>query len=109
MMFLVIGWLGFQVSATSCRNIFLSNSNISEILYVFLNPKKADIDESGTLNCEEFVTMAVHLKRMGSDEHLSQAFHYFDKNRNGFIEIEELQEALLHDDLVPNNGQLIDL
>ncbi|XVF65468.1 hypothetical protein PTKIN_Ptkin09bG0252000 [Pterospermum kingtungense] len=67
----------------------------------------ADIDESGTLNCEEFVTMAVHLKRMGSDEHLSQAFNYFDKNGSGYIEIEELQEALLQDDHDSNNGQLI--
>ena len=51
--------------------------------------------------------MAVHLKRIGNDEHLSQAFHYFDKNQSGYIEFEELQEALLQDDLVPNNGQLI--
>ncbi|XWS13268.1 hypothetical protein CRYUN_Cryun36dG0023100 [Craigia yunnanensis] len=67
----------------------------------------ADVDESGTLSCDEFVTMAVHLKRIGNDEHLSQAFHYFDKNQSGYIEFEELQEALLQDDLVPNNGQLI--
>ncbi|WRX22104.1 Protein kinase domain - like 10 [Theobroma cacao] len=67
----------------------------------------ADIDGNGTLNCEEFVTMAVHLKRMSNDEHLSQAFHHFDKNQSGYIEFEELQEALLHDDLGPNNEQVI--
>ncbi|XVE81146.1 hypothetical protein DITRI_Ditri15bG0039200 [Diplodiscus trichospermus] len=67
----------------------------------------ADIDESGTLSCEEFVTMAVHLKRIGNDEHLSQAFRYFDKNQSGFIEFEELQEALLQDDFGHTDEQLI--
>ncbi|XVE84594.1 hypothetical protein DITRI_Ditri17bG0025200 [Diplodiscus trichospermus] len=68
----------------------------------------ADVDGSGTLSSEEFVTMAVHLKKMGNDEHLSQAFHFFDKNQSGYIEVEELQEALLHDhNLGPNNEQLI--
>ncbi|XP_022734013.1 calcium-dependent protein kinase 24-like [Durio zibethinus] len=67
----------------------------------------ADIDGNGTLSCEEFVTMAVHLKRIGNDEHLSQAFRFFDKNQSGFIEFEELQEALLHDNLGPCNEQLI--
>ena len=43
--------------------------------------------------------MAVHLKRIGNDEHLSQAFHYFDKKQTGYIKLEELQEALLQDDL----------
>ncbi|KAK8498083.1 hypothetical protein V6N13_121417 [Hibiscus sabdariffa] len=60
----------------------------------------ADIDGNGTLSQEEFVIMAVHLKRMdGSDELLSQAFRVFDKNQSGYIELEELQEALSHDDL----------
>ncbi|XVF37834.1 hypothetical protein REPUB_Repub20aG0045100 [Reevesia pubescens] len=67
----------------------------------------ADIDGNGTLSCEEFVTMAVHLKRIDNDEHLAQAFHYFDKNQSGYIEIEELQEGLLQDDLGHNNEQLI--
>ncbi|XP_022722444.1 calcium-dependent protein kinase 24-like [Durio zibethinus] len=67
----------------------------------------ADIDGNGTLSCEEFVTMAVHLKRISNDEHLSQAFRYFDKNQSGYIEFEELEEALLPDNHGPNNEQLI--
>lgn len=50
--------------------------------------------------------MAVHLKRIGDDQ-LSQAFQYFDKNQSGYIEVEELKEALLQDDPGPNNEQLI--
>ncbi|CAM8940987.1 unnamed protein product [Rhodiola kirilowii] len=42
--------------------------------------------------------MSVHLRRIGSDEHLDQAFQYFDKNKSGYIEFEELQEALVDDD-----------
>ncbi|KAJ7980716.1 putative Calcium-dependent protein kinase [Quillaja saponaria] len=68
----------------------------------------ADIDGNGTLNCEEFVTMSVHLKRIGSDELLFQAFHFFDKNQSGYIEFDELREALVDDDkLGPNNEQVI--
>ncbi|RRT82789.1 hypothetical protein B296_00002578 [Ensete ventricosum] len=54
----------------------------------------ADIDGNGTVNCEEFVTVTVHLKRIGSEEHLPKAFNYFDKNQSGYIEIDELREAL---------------
>lgn len=72
-----------------------------------LSFQKADADGNGTLSCEEFVTASVHLKRIGSDEHLSQAFSYFDKNQSGYIEFEELREALLDDNLDPNNDQVI--
>lgn len=51
--------------------------------------------------------MVVHLKRIGNDEHLTQAFHHFDKNQSGYIEFEELKETLLQDDPGPNNEQLI--
>ncbi|KVH90932.1 Calcium-binding EF-hand, partial [Cynara cardunculus var. scolymus] len=42
----------------------------------------ADLDENGVLNCDEFMMIAVHLKRISNDDHLRQAFHYFDKNKN---------------------------
>ncbi|CAL9749810.1 unnamed protein product [Musa acuminata subsp. burmannicoides] len=54
----------------------------------------ADIDGNGTVNCEEFVTVTVHLKRIDSEEHLPKAFNYFDKNQSGYIEIDELREAI---------------
>ncbi|XP_019054603.1 PREDICTED: calcium-dependent protein kinase 8-like isoform X1 [Nelumbo nucifera] len=66
-----------------------------------------DIDGSGTLNYEDFVTISIHLKRISSKEHLSTAFNLFDKNDSGFIEYEELREALLEDDLGPDNEQVI--
>ncbi|KAE8718351.1 Calcium-dependent protein kinase 24 [Hibiscus syriacus] len=68
--------------------------------------ESADVDGSGTLTYDEFVTMAVHLRRIGDDQ-LSQAFRYFDKNQTGYIEFDELKEALLQDDNSPNNEQLI--
>jgi calcium-dependent protein kinase len=45
--------------------------------------------------------VSVHLKKIGSDEHLSKAFEYFDKDGSGFIEVDELREAL-EGDLGPN-------
>ncbi|XP_004507321.1 calcium-dependent protein kinase 24 [Cicer arietinum] len=58
----------------------------------------ADFDGNGTLNCEEFITMSVHLRRIGNDEHLSEAFNFFDKNQSGYVEFEELKDALSDDD-----------
>ncbi|KAI7738993.1 LOW QUALITY PROTEIN: hypothetical protein M8C21_030526, partial [Ambrosia artemisiifolia] len=57
----------------------------------------ADLDENGVLNCEEFMMVAIHLKRISNDDHLRQAFHHFDKNKNGYIEFDELNESLFED------------
>lgn len=51
--------------------------------------------------------MSVHLKRIGSDEHLAKAFSIFDKNKSGYIEPEELKESLVEENLGSNNEQLI--
>ncbi|KAF4356185.1 hypothetical protein G4B88_015374 [Cannabis sativa] len=67
----------------------------------------ADADGTGTLNCEEFVTVSVHLKKISNEENLSQAFSYFDKNESGFIEFDELKEALLDHKLDFANDQVI--
>ncbi|KAM7256815.1 hypothetical protein ACFE04_012556 [Oxalis oulophora] len=67
----------------------------------------ADTDGNGTLSCDEFVTMSVHLKRIGNDEHLLQAFNHFDKDQSGYIEFDELRDGLLDDNLGPNNEQVI--
>ncbi|POO03431.1 Serine/threonine protein kinase [Trema orientale] len=67
----------------------------------------ADVDGSGTLDCEEFVTVSVHLKKIGNDENLCQAFSHFDKNQSGYIEFDELKEALLDGKLDSNNDQVI--
>lgn len=55
---------------------------------------QTDVDGDGTLNYSEFVAVSVHLKKMANDEHLHKAFNFFDKNQSGYIEIEELREAL---------------
>ncbi|KAG2274092.1 hypothetical protein Bca52824_056647 [Brassica carinata] len=53
-----------------------------------------DVDGDGTLNYGEFVAVSVHLKKMANDEHLHKAFNFFDQNQSGYIETEELREAL---------------
>lgn len=59
------------------------------------------------LNCEEFVTMAVHLQRLSNDDHLRHAFQQFDKNKSGYIEFEDLKISLFDDNLAPTNDQVI--
>ncbi|CAL9776695.1 unnamed protein product [Musa acuminata subsp. burmannicoides] len=56
-----------------------------------------DATGKGTLDYGEFVAVSIHLQRMANDEHLRRAFSYFDKDENGYIEPEELQEALAED------------
>jgi len=60
-------------------------------------PKQVDTNGKGTLDYGEFVAVSLHLQRMANDEHLRRAFSYFDKDGNGYIEAEELQEALAED------------
>ncbi|KAK9986755.1 hypothetical protein SO802_031706 [Lithocarpus litseifolius] len=66
-----------------------------------------DIDKDGYLDYGEFVAISVHLRKMGNDdEHLLKAFKFFDKNKTGYIEIEELRDALA-DELEPNCEEVI--
>ncbi|XP_061348838.1 calcium-dependent protein kinase 13 isoform X1 [Gastrolobium bilobum] len=51
----------------------------------------------GTLDYGEFVAVSLHLKRMANDEHIRKAFSYFDKDGNGYIEPDELRNALMED------------
>lgn len=54
----------------------------------------ADVDGNGVLDYGEFVAVTIHLQRMENDEHFRKAFMFFDKNGSGYIELEELREAL---------------
>jgi len=67
---------------------------------------QADADGNGSLDYGEFVTLSVHLRKIGNDEHLHKAFAYFDRNKSGYIEIDELRESLA-DDLGQNHEEVI--
>ncbi|KAJ8426375.1 hypothetical protein Cgig2_000570 [Carnegiea gigantea] len=68
----------------------------------------ADVDGDGTLNYGEFVAVSVHIRKMANDEHLHRAFSFFDKNKTGFIEVDELRDALNDDsDAVTNIDDVI--
>lgn len=58
---------------------------------------QVDTHGKGTLDCGEFIAVSLHLQRMANDEHLHKAFSYFDKDGNGFIEPDELRDALKED------------
>nr|DAD42375.1 TPA_asm: hypothetical protein HUJ06_000605 [Nelumbo nucifera] len=66
----------------------------------------ADVDRDGYLDYGEFVAVSVHLRKMANDEHLRKAFDFFDQNQSGYIEIEELREALA-DEEGANNEEVI--
>lgn len=74
---------------------------------LFISILKADLDGSGTIDCEEFVTLTIHMRKIGNDEILFQAFRFFDRNENGYIEPDELRETMVDDNLGLNNDQVI--
>ncbi|KAL7595342.1 hypothetical protein Lser_V15G28415 [Lactuca serriola] len=65
--------------------------------------ESADVDRDGTLNFGEFIAANVHLKKMANDEHLHKAFNFFDKNNDGYIEVDELRHALSDEGDVNND------
>ncbi|KAE8692538.1 Calcium-dependent protein kinase 32 [Hibiscus syriacus] len=65
-----------------------------------------DVDKDGYLDYGEFVAISVHLRKMGNDEHLKKAFEFFDRNQSGYIEIEELRDAL-SDEVETNSEDVI--
>lgn len=68
---------------------------------------QADANGNGFLDYGEFVALSIHLRRIGNDEHLQRAFQYFDKNKSGYIEVEDLKYSL-SDDLGPDHEEVID-
>ncbi|XP_019168314.1 PREDICTED: calcium-dependent protein kinase 24 [Ipomoea nil] len=67
----------------------------------------ADVDGNGMLNCEEFITLAVHLTNLSNDDNLHKAFLIFDKDNSGYIEFEELRDYLLEIDDDNKNDQVV--
>lgn len=98
--------LGNQMPDSDLQILMDAVSHLPKILYTSgkiswtnssnatFNALQADVDKNGTLDYEEFVTVSVHVRKIGNDEHIQKAFTYFDQNKSGYIEIEELREAL---------------
>ncbi|KAF6171795.1 hypothetical protein GIB67_007316 [Kingdonia uniflora] len=65
-----------------------------------------DVDGNRTLDFGEYVAVAIHLRKIGNDEYLHKAFTFFDKNKSGYIEIEELRDSLAYE-VDTNNEEVI--
>lgn len=52
------------------------------------------MDGNGLLDYGEFIALSVHLKKIGNDERLRKAFMYFDRNKSGYLEIEDVREQI---------------
>ncbi|CAH9102807.1 unnamed protein product [Cuscuta europaea] len=65
-----------------------------------------DVDKDGYLDCTEFVAISVHLRKLGNEEHLKKVFEFFDKNQSGYIELEELRDALA-DEIDTNSEEIV--
>ncbi|KAE8699894.1 Calcium-dependent protein kinase 30 [Hibiscus syriacus] len=57
----------------------------------------ADVDGNGVLDYGEFVAVTIHLQKMENDEHFRRAFMFFDKDGSGYIELDELHDALANE------------
>lgn len=68
-----------------------------QILIRSVHFEQIDTNGKGTLDYGEFIAISLHLQRMANDEHLHRAFSFFDKDGNGYIEPDELRDALMED------------
>ncbi|KAL3498933.1 hypothetical protein ACH5RR_041665 [Cinchona calisaya] len=66
----------------------LSESEVRQLM------EAADVDGNGTIDYIEFITATMHMNRMEREDHLYTAFEYFDKDKSGYITMEELEHAL---------------
>jgi len=62
--------------------------------YRLLQTWQVDIlDNSGTIDYGEFIVATLHINKIEHEEHLFSSFSYFDKDGNGKITLDELQQA----------------
>ncbi|CAL4983717.1 unnamed protein product [Urochloa decumbens] len=53
-----------------------------------------DVDRSGSIDCTEFLTAMMDKHKLENEEGLLRAFQYFDKDNNGYITRDELEQAM---------------
>ncbi|KAK4359364.1 hypothetical protein RND71_021593 [Anisodus tanguticus] len=80
-----------ELNAGLQKNSQLEESEVQMLI------EAIDTNGKGTLDYGEFIAVSLHLQRMAHDEHLHKAFSYFDKDGNGYIEPDELRDALMED------------
>lgn len=68
---------------------------LSSILNLMKSAIQADVNGNGALDYGEFVAVTIHLQKMENDEHFRRAFMFFDRDDSGYIEMDELSEALI--------------
>lgn len=56
--------------------------------------KQLDTHHSGKINYSQFVTMLSDRSKLFARKSLVEAFVFLDANRSGFLELQELREAL---------------
>ncbi|KAJ7545741.1 hypothetical protein O6H91_08G007900 [Diphasiastrum complanatum] len=54
----------------------------------------ADVDENGTIDYTEFIAATMNLNKIEKEDRIRSTFRYFDKDKSGYITIEELNEVL---------------
>ncbi|MCO5598505.1 hypothetical protein L7F22_052602 [Adiantum nelumboides] len=78
----------------------LTESEIQQLM------EAVGVNKDGALDYGKFTSLTVQLQRVDNDEHLRTAFSHFDKDGNGYIDFDELKQAL-SDDLGPEDVSLI--
>ncbi|KAK6154646.1 hypothetical protein DH2020_008894 [Rehmannia glutinosa] len=66
----------------------LSEAEVKQLM------EAADVDGNGTIDYIEFITATMHRHRLERDEHLFNAFQFFDKDSSGYITRDELETAM---------------
>lgn len=61
--------------------------------------RQADVDRDGSIDYGEFIAATMNMNKIEREENLFAAFSYFDKDKSGYITVDELQQACLEHNL----------
>ncbi|KAI3809468.1 hypothetical protein L1987_25444 [Smallanthus sonchifolius] len=83
------GYITFQELKDGLKSFgaVLDESDIYDLM------QSADINNSGTIDYDEFVAATLHFTKVDREDRLFAAFSYFDKDGSGYITRNELQQA----------------